>query len=107
MKIPKIKQPISAYGAFPLPLPNVDRAWFGKDKKPKEIEADIDGERCIIEIQDIKHIDFDWLDLIEFEVKISIGIDIPTFKKMLVKKYTNLIEKQRIALVSYKFIEKI
>jgi len=107
MKTPKIKQVINDFAVFVLPTANIDSKWFNPIETVKEIEAEIDGENCVIEIHDILKVPFAQLRLIEFQLKFYLGIDTNNFKKMLVKKYGYKIKKAEISFVLYKFIEKI
>ena len=105
MKPLKFKSnPLHKFSVIVLPSPNVDKNWFNV-LDPIEIEAEIDGKLCIIEIHDISEIEFSKLALNEYIVKLALGFTIKEFKEILIKGYGDRIKNTKIAIILYKLIE--
>ena len=97
--------PLHNFNVIVLPEPNIDKEWFSV-LDPKEIEAEIDGKDCIIEIHDISKIHFKKLALNGFDIKLALGLEVDEFKDILIKKYGTRIKRVTIALLLYKLIEQ-
>jgi len=98
--------PTHSFSAFIMRKEDVDFNWYNVFHH-KEIEAEIDGKRAIIEIHDIHQVPFVKLRIVQFILKMGFGVNAEQAKELLLKKYGKSIKHATIFICLYKIIEVV